>query len=71
MSGTSSSYGAGSTFMAEILALELGLQHGWELGFRRVVCCILCPNVVSVLQSDSAVDHFWAMEEINRVRSVL
>lgn len=61
------SHGEGSTFLAEILALELGLKHGWELGLQSIVCYTDSPNVASVLQSNTTVGFFWAREEIPRV----
>lgn len=71
VSGASLSHDAGSTFLAKVLALELGLTHCWELGIRSIVCYTDCANVVSVFQSEMDVGYFWAREEIARVRTLL
>lgn len=38
VSGLSMSFGAGTMFVAEILAVEQGLKHCRDLGFKDVVC---------------------------------
>lgn len=71
LSGASESHDAGLAFMAELLAVELGLQIGWDLGLRQVICCTDCAVVRDVLQRDTNVDHYWARDVILRIRSVL
>lgn len=69
--GITWSHGTGTSILAEILALELGLQHAWDIGHRDVVCCTGCPNVVRVLHSNVCLDSLWAREEVHRVREMM
>lgn len=48
----------GSTFSAELWAVEIGLRHAWGLGVRRLICASDCMEVVRVMQMPIAVDIF-------------
>ncbi|XP_057426477.1 uncharacterized protein LOC130719900 [Lotus japonicus] len=69
--GASESHGAGDAFLAELLAVELGLQACWDMGLRQVMCCTDCSMVVEVMQVDASVGQFWARDVIRRVQGLL
>ncbi|XP_057452039.1 uncharacterized protein LOC130743831 [Lotus japonicus] len=69
--GASESYGTGTSFMAELLAVELGLLVCWDLGLRQVACYTDFSYVRDVLQEEVSSEHFWARDVIQRVRSLL
>ncbi|XP_057425490.1 uncharacterized protein LOC130718875 [Lotus japonicus] len=71
ISGTSTSYGHGNAFLAEILAVEIGLNHAWELGFRSVLCFSDCKQVVEVFGTAADVSTFWARDTITRIRALV
>lgn len=61
------SCGHGNAFLAEVLAVELGLQHGWDLGNRRMVCASDCASVVEILQCRDDISTLWASDTLTRV----
>ncbi|KAL6544208.1 hypothetical protein OROGR_010705 [Orobanche gracilis] len=68
ISGISNSYGFGNAFLAEVLALELGLKHVWELGHRKVRCFSDCSILVNTLLQDLEASQLWARDAIVRTR---
>ncbi|GAB2216255.1 hypothetical protein Droror1_Dr00024025 [Drosera rotundifolia] len=71
LSGFSTSLGEESAFNAEILAIQNGLLHAWELGYRDVICYLDCKEAVDLfLSSDSGVHH-WLRNVIMRIKEIL
>lgn len=53
------SFGYGSAYLAEVFALEMGLQQAaWDLGYQVVVCFSDCSNVVDVFCFELNVSRF-------------
>ena len=59
MSGIFSSFGPGNAFTVELMALEIGLEHAWELGFRQVVCGSECTEVIAAVCTTIDVNSLW------------
>ncbi|XP_057452002.1 uncharacterized protein LOC130743792 [Lotus japonicus] len=71
MSASSLSYDNGSSFLSELKAVELGLQHALEQGHNTVDCKSDCLQVVQALQDGGDTSSFWDREEIRQVRGLL
>lgn len=71
LSAISSSFGQGSAFAAEIMALELGLQHAQNNGFLHIACVTDCGQLVSVLQTGKDVHSYWDRDIIYRVQGLV
>ncbi|XP_057419157.1 uncharacterized protein LOC130713403 [Lotus japonicus] len=61
----------GTTFLAEVQAVKLGLQHCWDLGVHDVVCFTDCTGVVEALQPKVAVDQCWDRDVLSSVKDLL
>lgn len=64
-------FGADSAYLAEVLAIELGLRQAWDLSYKEVDCLSDYSNAVNGFSSDVDVSRFWAREKIQRVRTCL
>ncbi|XP_057430758.1 uncharacterized protein LOC130723631 [Lotus japonicus] len=71
LSATSVSYSSGSAFLAEVLAMEVGLRHALDLGYMNVSCLSDCARALHVLQEGTNITSYWNREEICRVRALL
>lgn len=67
ISATSVSYGHGSSFLAELKAVELGLKEAVAQGFRVVECKSDCLQVVEALQPGCDLSGYWDREYISQV----
>ncbi|XP_057432179.1 uncharacterized protein LOC130724929 [Lotus japonicus] len=63
--------GPGCAFLAEVAALEMGLQHAMDLDIHNLECYSDCFQLVSLLLTDSDTSTFWARDSIDRIRSML
>lgn len=61
----------GSSFLAELTSIKLGLEHAWGIGYRNIFCNSDCPQAIEVLQTMMNIDTFWDKEEILKVRQLL
>ena len=71
ISGAASSFGVGTPFTAELLAMEMGLAHAWNLGFKYILCYTDCVRVTEVLGTDVDICNYWDRELIVRLRNTL
>lgn len=71
ISGLSMSFDQENAFLVEILAMETGLSHAWDLGFRNIHCVSDCSQVVDVFRNSMNVSAFWARDTIVRVRALI
>ncbi|XP_057418750.1 uncharacterized protein LOC130712957 [Lotus japonicus] len=67
----SQSFNQGRPFLAEVLALELGLKLATKRGIRKLVCWSDCAELVTLLQVGSDIENFWNRDEIQRVRQLM
>ncbi|XP_057432634.1 uncharacterized protein LOC130725421 [Lotus japonicus] len=63
--------GAGDAFKSKLLALQKGLLHVWELGFRPVNCFVDCSEVQKVVITNSDVQNYWHGAVILLIREVI
>lgn len=68
ISGFTSFRGQGAPFLAELLALDQGLQHTWNLGYRDVVCESDSLEVVTSVAAQEDVNTHLYKAEIMQVR---
>ncbi|XP_057426144.1 uncharacterized protein LOC130719541 [Lotus japonicus] len=71
LSAISVSYASGSAFLAEILAMELGLRHALEIGYTEASCSSDCSEVIHALHEGTNITSYWNREEICRVRAAM
>ncbi|XP_057446239.1 uncharacterized protein LOC130738288 [Lotus japonicus] len=71
LSATSVSYSYGSAFLAEILAVELGLRHALDIGHKSVSCLSDCSQALQALHAGTNITSYWNREEICRVRDII
>ncbi|XP_057423728.1 uncharacterized protein LOC130717501 [Lotus japonicus] len=70
-SATSRSIAHGTAFLAEIKALELGMLHTLQLGYRTIICYSDCAGLVSVLNSGQDISSFWDRDILRRVLDLM
>lgn len=71
ISGFAAALGAGDAFKSELMAIQRGLIHTWELGFRHVQCYVDCLEVHQALTSVVDVQNYWISDVILATRALL
>ena len=71
ISGMSNNYSQGSVFKAELLAIESGLHHVWDLQKKDIVCYTDFLQAVQVITTMMEVSSYWEREIIIRIRTML
>lgn len=71
VNGVSMSVSNGNSFLAEMLALELGLQHAWDAGYKQVTCRSDCLMLVEALHNNVDAGTFWDRDALDRLKSQL
>ena len=67
----SASFGQGSAFVAELKALELGLEHAWNLGLKKIKCNTDCVQLCDIFSNTQDISSFWDRDLIIKVRTWL
>ncbi|XP_057444774.1 uncharacterized protein LOC130737021 [Lotus japonicus] len=55
----------------ELLAIQKGLNHVWEMGYKSVVCYTDCIQATEVLGMNFDIANYWHREEIETIRGLL
>jgi len=71
LSGFSCNADGGNALHVELLAMEVGLRHAWELGYKDIHCEFDCTEVVNLLSNNTDVQFHWLRDIIMRIRSML
>ncbi|XP_019433682.1 PREDICTED: uncharacterized protein LOC109340441 [Lupinus angustifolius] len=70
ISGISGSGNDGCPLLAELLAIQHGLQHAWQLGYRRIDCETDYLEVVELINGDLNVCNHWYIDIILSIRGM-